>query len=245
LETTLPGVLDFRISHRFGPINSGAYELWGIDQATIRFAFDYGITDNLSIGLGRSSYQKTYDGFVKWRFLRQSSGAKNVPLSLVWASNISINSLRVDESYEDYAFSNRIAYVHQLLIGRKFNDNLTLQLTPSLVHRNLVLTRDEPNDVYALGVQGRYKVSKRTSINFDYYYGPSDQLDDSYYNPLTVGVDIETGGHVFQFVIGNSLPQIEKGFIAETTGNWLDGDLHLGFNISRVFTVRKPKEFRD
>lgn len=244
-ECTYEGVMDFRISHRFGAINSGFYELFGLDQASIRLGLDYGITDNLGVGIGRSSYQKTYDGFLKYRFLRQSTGAKNMPVTATWVSTMAVNTLKVDESLEDYAFENRLSYTHQLLIGRKFNEAFTFQLAPSYVHRNLVETSDDPNGIWALGVQGRTKVSKRTSLNIDYYYGAAEQLGEGYDNSLTLGVDIETGGHVFQLLLSNSLAQIEKGFIGETTGKWLDGDIYMGFNVSRVFTVKKPKEFRD
>jgi hypothetical protein len=129
-----------------------------------------------------------------------------------------------------------------VIIGRKFSNGFSFQVSPSLVHRNLVATHEESNNVYALGFAGRVKLNKRLSINAEYIYVFPDQLAEEYRNSLSIGFDIETGGHVFQLHFTNSTSMIEKGFIAETVGNWADGGVHFGFNISRVFNVRKPKE---
>lgn len=246
LENTSEGVLDFKISHRFGELSDGAYELFGLDQASMRIGLDYGVTERLMIGVGRSTYQKTYDGFLKYKILRQSSGAKKMPISLQWVSNMSINTLKLaEDSPREDKFTHRLTYVHQMLIGRKFSEGTTVQLMPTLVHRNLVDTKEEENDVLAFGVAGRQKLTKRISLNAEYYYVLPDQLlEDRYFNSVSMGFDIETGGHVFSLHVTNSEPMIEKGFITETTGDWFDGNIRFGFNISRVFTIKKPKEFR-
>jgi hypothetical protein len=242
LESTSAGVLDIKISHRFGFINGGIYELFGLDQASIRLGGDYGITDRLTIGFGRSSYQKTYDGFIKYKLLRQSTGLKNMPVTVAVLGTMAITTLKWEDPNRDNLFSSRLYYTTQVIIGRKFSNAISLQFSPSLVHRNLVATFEEKNNVFALGFAGRLKLNKRLSINGEYIYVFPDQLAEGFRNSLSVGFDIETGGHVFQLHFTNSTSMIEKGFITETVGKWSDGGVHFGFNISRVFTLKQPKE---
>jgi hypothetical protein len=241
IERMQEGKLDFRIHHRFGRINSGAYELWGLDQANIHFSLEYGIKDWLMVGIGRGTYEKTFDGYAKFSLLRQSTGAKEMPVSVSAFFSGALNSLKWPEDDSTYYFSSRLSYVSQVLIARKFNQRLSLKLTPTYVHRNMVATTIDPNDLYAMGVGGRIKLTSRISFNAEYYYVAAplkDYLSNPTYSPLSIGFDAETGGHVFQFVFTNSLAMIEKGFIGETTGKWGKGDIHFGFNISRVFTVK-------
>ncbi len=242
LESTSAGVLDIKISHRFGFINGGIYELFGLDQASIRIGADYGITDRLTIGFGRSSYQKTYDGFIKYKLLRQSTGLKNMPVTVAVLGTMAVTTLKWEDPNRDNLFSSRLYYTTQLIIGRKFSNGISFQLSPSLVHRNLVATSLEKNNVFALGFAGRVKLNKRLSINGEYIYVFPDQLAEGFRNSLSIGFDIETGGHVFQLHFTNSTSMIEKGFITETVGKWSDGGVHFGFNISRVFTLKQPKE---
>jgi hypothetical protein len=237
VENTAKGVLDIKISHRFGFLNGGFSELFGLDQASIRIGADYGISPKLMVGFGRSSFEKTYDGFLKYKILRQSSGAKTMPVTASFLASTAIKTIPFQDPDRENFFSSRMYYVFQGLIGRKFNESLSLQLSPTLVHRNLVRTSTESNDVYSLGLGGRIKLNKRTSFNIEYIYVQPDQLAPGYRNSFSVGFDIETGGHVFQLHFTNSTSMIEKGFITETIGNWLDGDIHFGFNVSRVFTV--------
>ena len=242
LESTAAGVLDIKISHRFGFINGGIYELFGLDQASIRIGADYGITDRLTIGFGRSSYQKTYDGFIKYKLLRQSTGLKNMPVTVAVLGTMAITTLKWEDPNRDNLFSSRLYYTTQVIIGRKFSNAISLQLSPSFVHRNLVATYEEKNNVFALGFAGRVKLNKRLSINGEYIYVFPNQLAEGFRNSLSIGFDIETGGHVFQLHFTNSTSMIEKGFITETVGKWADGGVHFGFNISRVFTIKQPKE---
>lgn len=245
VENVAGGVLDFRISHRFGFINTGAYELFGLDGATIRLGLEYGITDRLMVGFGRSSYNKAFDAFGKFKILRQSSGKKNMPITLSVFSTIVCNSIKWSEPERENYFSSRLFYAHQIIIGRKFNNDLSLQLSPTMVHRNMVPTKEDKNDVYALGGLGRYKLNQRLSINAEYFYVLPNQLSDEYTNSLSVGVDIETGGHVFQLHFTNSTSMTEPGFITENVGMWKQGDIHFGFNVSRVFTIVRKKEAKD
>ncbi|NET37179.1 MAG: hypothetical protein F6K19_35010 [Cyanothece sp. SIO1E1] len=241
LENTAAGVLDIKIGHRFGTLNGGFYELFGLDQASIRIGGDYGITDQLMIGLGRSSFEKTYDGFIKYKFLRQSKGKRNMPISAAFLATTAIQTLRWQNPDRDNLFSSRLYHTFQLIAGSKINEQISLQLSPTMVHRNLVLTNEEENDVYALGVAGRIKLTKRVTLNAEYIYVLPDQLAPEFQNSFSIGFDIETGGHVFQLHFTNSTSMIEKGYIAETVGNWGDGGIHFGFNVSRVFTLEKPK----
>jgi hypothetical protein len=241
IEKMPAGQLDVRISHRFGTINSGAYNFFGLDQSNVHFSLEYGIMKWLMIGVGRGTYEKTFDGFSKFSLLRQSSGEKVMPVSLSVFTSVALKSLKwADQARSNY-FSSRLSYVGQVLIARKISQEFSVQLMPSYVHRNLVATELDPNDLYSIGAGGRMKLTKRLSLNAEYYYlaNPRKYMSRQTYNPLSVGIDIETGGHVFQLIFTNSLAMIEKGFIGETTGSWGKGDIHFGFNISRVFTLKK------
>lgn len=241
LESTSGGVLDIKISHRFGMLNRGAYDLFGLDNASIRIGGDYGVTDRLTVGFGRSSYEKTLDGFVKYKFLRQSSGKRTMPITAAAFASTAVEGLRWANPDRENYFSSRLTYTYQLIFGRKFSDNFSLQFSPTLVHRNLVKFSTEANDVFAAAVASRIKLTKRVAINAEYIYVLPDQLLPGYRNTLSIGFDIETGGHVFQLHFTNSTSMIEKGFVTETSGDWFDGGIHFGFNVSRVFTVRKKK----
>lgn len=246
IENVAGGVLDFRISHRFGRLNSGIENLYGLDQATIRLGFDYGITDRLMVGFGRSSIQKALDGSIKYKALRQSTGKKTMPLTLSLYTSIAANMLKWPEPERENYFTSRLTYTFQVLLGRKFSKNTSIMVMPTLVHRNLVSDKSVENDVYIIGVGGRQKVSNRVAITGEYYYVLPGQIAEIYHNSLSLGVDIETGGHVFQLQFTNSIGMIDKSFMTETTGQWSKGDIHFGFNISRVFTLvdrsKPPKE---
>jgi len=242
VENVASGVLDFRISHRFGYVNGGAYELWGLDEASMRLGFDYGLSKRWMIGIGRSTYQKQYDGFTKYKILRQSSCIRKMPITLSAIGSIIYKSLKFeDPSRENYLTSN-LYYSGQLLVARKFNESLSLQLMPTIVHYNLVEEADFPNDLFSVGIGGRMKLSKRVSLNLEYYYQLPDYKFEGTTNSLSVGFDIETGGHVFQVYCTNSTGMTERTYITETTGNFFDGEIRLGFTISRVFTIKKPTD---
>jgi len=242
VENAAAGVMDFRISHRFGFINTGAYDLFGLDQALMRIGFEYGISDRLMVGMGRSNVNKAYDSFLKYKILRQGSGKRNVPLSISYFASAVCNTVKWADPNRDNYFSSRMQYTHQLLIARKFNNDLSLQLTPTLVHKNLVPTLQDKNDILALGFGGRYKLTQRFSVNGEYIYVLPNQITSTFYNSLSLGVDIETGGHVFQLHLTNSTSMLEPGFITESVGQWKNGGIHFGFNVSRVFTVRDKRE---
>ncbi len=236
VELPAKGNLQFLIEHRFGTINSGAYELWGLDQAQMRMSFDYGLTNNTAIGLARNSFQKTFEASIKSRLVRQKMNGGS-PISITSYNAVFANSIRWANPERANLFSSRLSYAHQIMIARKFNSSLSLQLTPSLIHRNLVDKKDINNDYVALGIGGRYKLTKRVSLNAEYFY-QFKRLNELFENSLSIGFDIETGGHVFQLHVTNSQGMFESKFIGDTKGKWSAGDLYFGFNISRVFGLK-------
>ena len=242
IEMLRPRVLDFRILHRFGRVNGGLYQLFGLDgPATVRLALDYGISENLTLGIGRSTFNKELDGFIKWRALQQSKGIKATPFSLVVVGGSTLTTLKWNDPNRQNYFSSRFAYFAQLLIGRKFSEGVTLQLTPTFLHRNLVPSPNDPNDLVAAGIGGRIKMSRRVSLNFDYHYVLNPNETAGFHNPLSIGFDIETGGHVFQLHFTNAQGMNERAFLAATEFDWGKGDIFFGFNISRSFHIKKKK----
>jgi hypothetical protein len=235
VETAGHRDLNFTIMHRFGELNLGLYDLFGLDLATTRFGFDYGVTPNLSLILGRSSWEKTYDGAVKYRFLRQQRGANAMPITATIYSGAFLSTLRWEDPERENLFSSRLTYSTQLMIARKFSPGLSLQLTPSYVHKNLVPTPEDQNNIFATGLSGRFKLTPRLSLNAEYFYLFPGKTAEDYENSFSLGFDIQTGGHVFQLHFTNSRAMFATGYIAETTGRWLEGDIAFGFNILRVF----------
>ncbi len=231
--------LQFIIMHRFGKLNQGAYELFGLDNASIRFGLDYGITDRLSVGIGRSSLDKVFDGSVKYKLLQQTK--RSIPVSVSLYGLIANTTLR----YSDKPYMNaryRTSYTTQLLIARKVTRALSLQITPSWTHFNLVPTPADKNDVFALGIGGRMKFTKRMSFDAEYnYLFPNQVVSTNVYRSLSLGIDIETGGHVFQLVFTNSQGMIAPYYLAKNSGSWGKGDIFFGFNISRSFNWNKRK----
>ncbi|HEY4061106.1 MAG TPA: DUF5777 family beta-barrel protein [Puia sp.] len=244
IEGAAAGNLNFVIQHRFGQLNSGSYNFFGLDNATLRLGLDYGITDDLTVGIGRSSYLKTFDGYVKYKLLKQTDGHQ-MPFSVSLLGTVT--NYTQDIVGKDYLNAKlRTAYTGQLLIARKISRNLSLQVTPTYLHYNLVPTVADKNDVFALGMGGRFKFTKRMSIDAEYDYLPSGQVVSTpYHNSFSLGWDIETGGHVFQLVFSNSQSMLETQYLTQTTGSWGKGDIYFGFNISRNFNLKKKQKSVD
>lgn len=227
--------LEFIISHRFGRINLGFDELFGLDQSNIRFGLEYGMTDNLTIGLGRSSFDKTYDGFFKYSLLKQKRGENKFPFAVSLFGSIALKTLKDYDPADKRTFTESLFYVGQILIARKVSPSFSYQITPTYVRRNRVKVEADPHNFLALGLGSRVKLSKRVSVNGEYYYNFNELTSINTTNSLAFGVDIETGGHVFQLILSNAITMIEKSFITESTGDFFGGDIHFGFNISRTF----------
>lgn len=235
------GVMDVRILHRFGTVSSGFTNLFGLDQANMRFGFDYGIFNSLTAGIGRSNVGKEWDGFIKFRPAWQSRGPGSFPVSIVIVTGITLSTQAWSDSTRKNYFSSRMAFYNEVIIGRKFSERFSLQVAPVFVHRNIVPLARDKNDIYAVGIGTRFKLSKRIAFVADYHYIIQGLNKEVYKDPLSVGFDIETGGHVFQLHFSNATGMNEKSFITNTTGDWLKGDIRFGFNLSRVFTIAKRK----
>jgi len=228
------------VSHRFGSIKGGFKELGGLDQAATRLHFIYGLSDWLNVGISRSSYQKTWEFNTKYRMLRQVK--KGFPLTVAGFSSVAINGAIEDDFLPNLEFKHRLSYTSQLLISRKFNKNLSLQVAPTIFHENLAPTyytatkkSEQENTQYVMGIGGRYKLTKRLSFNADYAYHLNRDDDSNAENALSAGVDIETGGHVFQLFFTNAQPSYEAGFLGGANGDWETGNIFFGFNMSRTF----------
>ena len=232
VELPAQGVLQFNIQHRFGTLNSGLYNLYGLDFAQVRLSFDYGIADWLAVSIGRSSSLKVIDANSKIRLKRQVK--EGFPVTIVLNSAAYLKQWQENQVQEYFVFGNQLSYTHQILLARKINRDLTLQLSPTIVHYNLVEMQKESHDRYSLGIGGRQKLTQRISLNAEYFYQLNEKRNN---NIFSLGFDIETGGHVFQLHLSNSPAMIDSEFITQTTGEWLKGDIYFGFNISRVFTI--------
>jgi hypothetical protein len=241
-ETTAKNHLDFKIHHRFGRLNTGPYEFFGLDQANMMLGFEYGLSNKFTIGITRNTYQKLYTGHIKYKLMTQTGKGKNSrPLSISFLSNIGAISLKwADPSRINY-FSSRLSYVNQLLIARKVNKNVSLQLMPTMYHQNLVDKATDPNDLFAIGVGGSFRLTKGTRFNVEYYPVLNRPSSSANVNVLSACFDIETGGHVFQLVFSNSQHMVENQFVPGTSGKWSKGDVYFGFNLLRFFSFDKKR----
>jgi len=278
MEMLGKGVMDVRILHRFGYINSGLYDFFGWDQgAQMRFGFDFGLSKNFMIGVGRTSLDKEYDALFKWRPLQQSKGPGSSPVSILLTGDFTVNTTKSEQYFifpnrlpaftkvaqgsdtvnmpVTYGFDDRWSFYSGVIIGRKFSENFSLQLTPEVVLHHIYALRPSSaldinyagqrdqvgtNTIFALGVGARYKLSKRIAFVVDYHHVFSGWNQDDgvdYQDPLSVGFDIETGGHVFQLHFSNAIGMNEKAILGGTTDKWSKGDVRFGFNLSRVFTI--------
>ncbi len=229
-------MLEFMVQHRFGTVKNGFYDLFGLDEAAVHYDLKYGLHERLAFGLGRSSWQKTYDVMIKAKLIRQTEGqGKTFPITVVIFSNMGINTLRKDAIVKDN-FANRIRYLQQLIVGRKFNESVSLQVVPTWIHKNLVPAHEDEHDLFSAGLGGRIMVTRRFSINADISF-PLGDRPDSFKNGWGLGCDIETGGHVFQLLLTNARGGYEGAYIEDAGGSMNSGDVFLGFNITRVFSI--------
>jgi len=243
IERMQSGDLEFHVSHRFGLLNSGFKKFYGLDESSSHISLEYGITDWLEAGLGRATVDEYFNGFIKFSPLRQSKGKWAMPVS----ASVYLAAMTSTRDFPDPSWvvdaAHRRSFVGQLLMARKFTPWLSLQVSPTFVHRNMVATPQDPNRIFALGMGGRVKFTRRMALSAEYFWVKQRALltGPPRFNPLSIGLDIETGSHVFQIFVSNSFQILENGFIGETTGSWKNRELHVGFNVSRVFTVIKKK----
>jgi hypothetical protein len=240
-ETPGEGVLQFMMAHRFGSFNDDyLYNFFGLDNAQVRMQLDYGVTDRLNIGIGRSSFLKVADGFIKYQLLHQQKGTKTVPVSITLHSSTNYRNARYTDGI-DHAMSDRLSYMHQAIIARKWNRKLSTLVSPSVVHFNLVPTAQDPNTTAHITLGARYKISNRIALTGESTLLSNREFSsgERYTSPFALGVDIETGGHVFQLHISNTRAMNGPYWMARNPYNASNGGLFLGFNISRVFTVKE------
>ncbi len=225
------GDLYLVVAHRFSSIKNGIESFFGLDNAVTQIKFIKGITNWMSLSAGRS--ELAYDFATKYRLQHQVENG--FPVEIVGFSSIAFNNTLKQSNYPKMVFKDRIIYVNQLLISRKFNQSLSLQLAPTIFQQNFVESDEQKNLQYAIGVGARCKLTKRMSVNVDYAAHLNRIKNSIYKNPLSIGVDIESGGHVFQMHFTNSQGIHEAGFLGNTTGDWITGNVNFGFNLSRVF----------
>jgi len=236
--------LNFVILHRFGEVNGGAYTLYGLDEANMRLVFDYGLTKNIQLGAARTNVGKTYDVNLKVKLLNQSKGKGGIPFSLGYYSNVAINSERWADPTRNNYFTSRLTFFNQVIIAKKFGDRLSLQVAPTVSHQNLVPLKKDVNTMFVMGLGGSVKLNRSFRFNFEYYprLNGRDMLSPSgskCYDYLALGVDIETGGHVFQLMLSNGKGMLEQHMVRQTITSWSDLGIRLGFNISRTFSFDK------
>ncbi len=242
LEVPGKRTLEFRIAHRFGAFNSGGYNFWGLDGgASIHLGLEYSYDGRLSFGIGRTSEEKNYDGFLKYRLIRQAEKG-SPPVSVTVMSRVFFDSRKDPNAgvngfdrYEN--LSSRFAYAHSVILARKFTDGISLQVAPVMVHMNQVEALTDENDAFILTAAARVKITQRIALTAEYGYRLNDYTEATYYDTFGLGVDIETGGHVFQIHVTNSTGILEHQFLTRTNTEWGDGGIRLGFNISRVFSI--------
>ncbi|MEL6304000.1 MAG: DUF5777 family beta-barrel protein, partial [Bacteroidota bacterium] len=225
--------LYFVVSHRFGSIKPGIEDFFGLDQAVTRLNFIYGISDGINIGVSRSSFQKIYETSLKLRLLRQKRNG--LPFTLVLFNSAMLNTALDEQTLPGLSFENRLSYSTQALVSTKLNKNLSFQVAPTFFHDNLVALDNQENSQYAVGFGGRCKLTKRWSLNVDYGLHLNRAAESPFVNPLSIGFDLETGGHVFQLHFTNAQPMNTNFFLGQATGDWGEGDIFFGFNLSRVF----------
>jgi hypothetical protein len=237
IETKHKGELEFIITHRFGRVNSGGYNMWGLDEAYIRLGLEYAITGKLGVGVGRSSFDKSFDYYVKYKILTQSN---TMPVTITGIGAMAYNA-SYNMVYPELATQDKLAYVGQLLIARRFSDRLSLQISPSFVQRNTVDKLTEVNGLASVGFGGRGKVTKSMALVGEYYLRLNEKSNNINDDAIGFGIEFDTGGHIFQLVFTNSLGMMERSFMAETNGDFFDGDIHFGFNITRTFQLAGKK----
>lgn len=231
-STKMPAKKEFYfvVSHRFGTVKGGISEFFGFDDATTKIGGIYGLTDWLSVSGSRHTLSKVYEASVKYRLARQSDA---FPFEIVGYNTLDINSQLKKDDYPKIEFSDRLTYVSQLIVSRKLSERLSLELVPSFIHKNLYNPAIENDNQFAMGYGGRMKLTKRLSLNLEYAY--NFDKPSFYNNPLSIGLDVETGGHIFQLLFTNSQSMTESGYLTGAAGDWGKGDFFFGFNLYRVF----------
>jgi hypothetical protein len=260
VEVLKKGVLDFKVTHNFGDLagsNGGASRFFGIDNAAdIRIGFQVGLTDKLNAVIARAkgagALQQLYELGLKYQILNQVKDDASHPVSLTVFANNVISAMKADptngqeNSFSD--FSDRNSQVVQLMLAKRFG-NASFQLSPTYVHSNFVIPGDD-NNIMALGAAARLPVSKKIVFIVDYFHSFRSESSENFlktkgidlYNPLGVGIEILTEGHVFHLNFTNATETLENRFLTRTTTTWNKGQYRWGFTITRNFILFKDKK---
>lgn len=235
-ETTklvAPKEFQLIISHRFGSVENGIDDLFGMDNAVTRFQFAYGLTEWMHVEASRTGFNKTYQLATKFKLKKQIE--EGFPFSIALFTAMDANTELDKSIYPKLEFIDRLGYTAQFIVARKISKRLSAQLSPTLFHQNFVTFDPQDNTQYAMGLGARYKLTNRWSLNADYGYHLNRADGSPFVNPLSIGVDLETGGHVFQMHFTNAQPMLTNGFLSQATGDWTKGRFYFGFNLVRVF----------
>ena len=225
--------LQMFIQHRFGNINGGFYEFFGLDEASMRLGFEYGIFKNFTVGIGRSTYMKTFDSFLKYRILTQTA---SMPLTLTATFAGSVPTIRDYFPAEYDNFGDKASGNVQLHIAKSWK-SIGFQVSPGYIGTGYIPAENSSYSFFTLGGGGSVKLSKKISFNVEYLYRFEDEID--YVNPLSASIDLDTGGHLFQIVISNGQQMYDQAIITNPTGDWAEGSLYLGFNLVRGFNFKQ------
>jgi len=226
--------LQMLIQHRFGDISGGFYDFFGLDYASMRLGFEYGITKNLNIGIGRSSYMKTFDSFIKYRFLAQSS---TMPLTLTATVAGSFPTIKnvIPDEYSD--FSKKASGNVQLHLARSFKI-FAVQVSPGYIGTGYIPVENDSYTFFTMAFGGTVKLAKKVTVNIEYLHRFEDEIKNT--NPLSASIDIGTSGHLFQIMISNVQQMYDQGIITNPLGgDWTSGQIFLGFNLIRAFNFKK------
>jgi hypothetical protein len=235
-ETTklvAPKEFQLIISHRFGSVENGIDDLFGMDNAVTRFQFAYGLTEWMHVEASRTGFNKTYQLATKFKLKKQIE--EGFPFSIALFTAMDANTELDKSIYPKLEFIDRLGYTAQFIVARKISKRLSAQLSPTLFHQNFVTFDPQDNTQYAMGLGARYKLTNRWSLNADYGYHLNRADGSPFVNPLSIGVDLETGGHVFQMHFTNAQPMLTNGFLSQAAGDWTEGRFYFGFNLVRVF----------
>jgi hypothetical protein len=237
------GDLAFVFSHHFGAINTGYENLFGLKQSQVRLGLEYGATKWLGLGVGLNTLQNTWDGFLKFKVLRQSRGGKKMPLTLTVYTSMAVYTTKWEDPDRKNYTASRISYATQIILARKFGERFSLQIAPTYVHLNLVPSWEDHNNIFSLGGAAKFKISDVVSLNAEYYYlFPKQIVSTPAYSTFSFGVDIVTSRHIFQIFLTNAMGENMESIVTRTSGTWWNGDIFLGFNIYRLFTIVRNKD---
>ncbi len=223
------------VSHRFGDLSNGLDNFFGLDEAMTKFGGIYGVTNWLNFGASRQTHNKIYELTAKYKMANQE--VNGFPVTIVGYNTMDINTALKKELYPNIKFTDRLAFSTQLLVSRKVNEKFSVELGLINVYKNLYDDTVEQQNVFSVASGLRYKVAKRMSLNLEYAARviTSEKASNPYHNPLTLGLDIETGGHVFQLVFSNSQPMNDVAVFSGASGDWTKGKVYFGFNMYRTF----------